>query len=207
MWKRVLAVGAHPDDIEFGCGGALLRHAGQGASITLVVVTDGALGGDAVVRAAEQARAAEILGAKTVMLGLPDGRPGPLHDLVGLLEAEVDSSAPELVYTHLPQDTHQDHAQTHRAVQIAARYVPNVLMFESPRSPLLSVGIGVAIGSVIEQKTGLLATHASQLRGRTELTAESVRARALLHGTRLGCGHAEMFSPLRFRLPFAAAAC
>jgi LmbE family N-acetylglucosaminyl deacetylase len=207
MWKRVLAVGAHPDDIEFGCGGALLRHADQGAAITLVVVTHGALGGDAVERAAEQARAAEVLGAKTVMLELPDGRPGPLHDLVSLIEAEVGNSAPDLVYTHLPEDTHQDHLQTHRAVQIATRHVPNVLLFESPRSPLVSAGIGVAIGSVLEGKTGLLATHASQFRERKELAAESIRARALLHGTRLGCGHAEMFSPLRFTLPFGAAAC
>ncbi|MFF8013930.1 PIG-L family deacetylase [Streptomyces sp. NPDC007929] len=206
MWERVLAVGAHPDDIEFGCGGALLRHADQGASITLLVVTDGALGGDAVERAIEQARAAEFLGAKAVMLELPDGYPGPLHDLVTRIEAEVANSAPDLVYTHLPEDTHQDHLHTHRAVRIATRHLPNVLLFESPRSPLLSSGIGADIGSVIEGKTDLLATHASQLRGRRELAAESVRARALLHGTRLGCSHAEMFSPLRFTLPFGTAA-
>ncbi|BBC38367.1 hypothetical protein SGFS_096610 [Streptomyces graminofaciens] len=205
MWDRVLAVGAHPDDIEFGCGGALLRHAAQGASITLVVVSDGARGGDATERAAEQTRAAEALGAKVVMLRLPDGRLGPLDELVTLLEEEIASADPDLVYTHLPEDTHQDHIQTHRAMRIAARQLANVLLFESPRSPLLSSGIGVNIGSVIKEKATLLSTHASQVRTRPELRSKSVRARAFLHGTRFGCDFAEMFVPLRFALPLGSA--
>jgi len=204
MWNRVLAVGAHPDDIEFGCGGALLRHAAQGAEITLIVVSDGARGGDAVERAAEQNRAAELLGAKVVMLQLPDGRLGSLTDLVDLLDDEIAHSAPDLVYTHLPEDTHQDHIQTHQAMKIATRRHANVLLFESPRSPLLSSGIAVNIGSVIREKTDLLSTHASQVRGRTELADEAVRARAHLHGTRFGYGYAEMFVPLRFALPLGA---
>jgi LmbE family N-acetylglucosaminyl deacetylase len=201
MWERVLAIGAHPDDIEFGCGGALLRHAAQGASITLVVVSDGARGGDAVERAAEQERAAELLGAKVVMLRLPDGRLGPVHQVVDLLEAEIAHAAPDLVYTHLPEDTHQDHVTTHRATRIATRRLANVLLFESPRSALLSSGIAVNISPVLREKVALLSAHASQVRGRTELDAEAVRARALLHGTRFGCGFAEIFTPLRFTLP------
>ncbi len=202
MWNTVLAIGAHPDDIEFGCGGALLRHAARGASITLVVLSDGALGGDPLERAAEQDDAARMLGAKAVMLHRPDGQLGPLHQLVSLLEEEIAHAAPDLVYAHLPEDVHQDHVRTHQAMSAAARRLDNVLLYESPRSPLLSSGISVDIGSVIEQKTALLAAHASQTGTRRELGAEAVRARALLHGTRSGCDYAEMFLPLRFSLPF-----
>ncbi|MBO1330798.1 PIG-L deacetylase family protein [Streptomyces sp. VRA16 Mangrove soil] len=205
MWERILAVGAHPDDIEFGCGGALLCHAAQGASITLVVVSDGSRGGDAVSRAAEQERAAELLGAKVVMLGLPDGQLGPVQHVAGLLEAEMAHAAPDLVYTHLPEDTHQDHITTHQATRIATRRHANVLLYESPRSALLSSGIAVNISVVMAQKLALLSAHTSQIREGTELDAESVRARALVHGRRFGCGFAEIFTPLRFALPFAAA--
>ncbi|OIJ67278.1 PIG-L deacetylase family protein [Streptomyces mangrovisoli] len=202
MWDRVLAVGAHPDDIEFGCGGALLRHAAEGSQITLVVASDGARGGDASRRKAEQARAADLLGAKVVMLDLPDGRVGPLLDFVGLLEEEIAGASPDLVYTHMAEDVHQDHQLTHQAMRIATRYLPNVLLFESPRSPLLSSGVRVDISPVMAQKVELLAAHASQAGGRRELGDEALRARATVHGTRHGCEYAEVFTPLRFALPF-----
>ncbi|KPI13468.1 LmbE family protein [Actinobacteria bacterium OK074] len=202
MWDRVLAIGAHPDDIEFGCGGALLRHAAQGASITLVVMSDGARGGDTTERAAEQAQAAAMLGAKVVMLQLPDGRLGELPHLVALLEAEIANVDPDLVYTHLPEDTHQDHVQTHQAMRIATRNLSSVLLFESPRSPLLSSGIAVDISTVVGRKADLLSAHVSQVKDRRELSDEAVRARALLHGTRFGYDYAEVFTPLRFGLPF-----
>ncbi|MET7477438.1 PIG-L deacetylase family protein [Streptomyces sp. NPDC005648] len=202
MWERVLAVGAHPDDIEFGCGGALLRHAAAGASLTLLVMSDGARGGDTTVRASEQARAGQLLGAKVILLNLPDAHLGRPHELIDLIEPEVSASAPDLVYTHLPADMHQDHVQTHQAVRVATRNVANVLLFESPNSPKLETGIGVNISSVIQQKIELLAVHASQVSKRRALQAESVRSKAHGHGLAIGCDYAEMFHPLRFTLPF-----
>ncbi|MEV7523854.1 PIG-L deacetylase family protein [Streptomyces sp. NPDC091371] len=196
-----MAIGAHPDDIEFGCGGTLLRHAAQGVDITMVVVSDGALGGDPKLRSAEQIRAARLIGAKVVMLGLSDGRLGSLADLVARLEQIADEVAPDLVYSHLPEDTHQDHVKTHRATAVATRRQANVLMFESPRSPIQSTGITVGITEFIEAKTQLLAAHASQLARLPELTDEGIRARARLHGLRCGDTYAEMFTPLRFSLP------
>src|SRR5439155_15429747 len=60
---NILAIGAHPDDVEFGCGGTLIKYAAKGAAIALLVMTDGARGGNARTRRAEQARAARVLGA------------------------------------------------------------------------------------------------------------------------------------------------
>src|SRR5438876_8578085 len=81
--QRVLAVGAHPDDIEFGCGATLARWARDGAHVELVVLTDGSkgtwdpstdLGALIVARQEEQRAAARTLGANGVhFLGAVDG--------------------------------------------------------------------------------------------------------------------------------------
>ena len=72
----VLAIGAHPDDIELGCGGALLAHVAAGDTVTMLVVTGGENGpGDGARgagRRAEQERAARTLGAGLLWGGLRD---------------------------------------------------------------------------------------------------------------------------------------
>lgn len=61
--RSVLAVGAHPDDIELGCGGALAKHVAAGDHVTMLVVTRGEEGpGKSSQRVAEQQAAADALG-------------------------------------------------------------------------------------------------------------------------------------------------
>lgn len=82
--ERALAVGAHPDDVEFGCGGTLAKWAANGCEVSHLVCTDGSKGSwdplqdrSSLVseRQAEQRAAARALGAtgKVVFLGWPDG--------------------------------------------------------------------------------------------------------------------------------------
>ena len=80
---RALVVTAHPDDLEFGCGGTIAAWADEGADVTICIVTDGATGTQdrtlmgaplAKIREQESRRAAKVLGATTVeWLGKPDG--------------------------------------------------------------------------------------------------------------------------------------
>ena len=70
--ETVLAIGAHPDDVEIGCGGVLLRHSGVGHDVHLLTLTGGEAGGDPGVRAAESARAAEVMAAQLHLLELDD---------------------------------------------------------------------------------------------------------------------------------------
>ena len=67
---NVLAIGAHPDDIEYGCGGMLTKYAQRGHDVYLWVASDGALGGDAE-RAAPGADTTRrsIIGAREVFWG------------------------------------------------------------------------------------------------------------------------------------------
>lgn len=107
--KRVLAIGAHPDDVEFFAGATLARLAGQGAHVALCVCTDGGRGGrgldDAAgVRKAEQARATQAIGAaEWRWLGHPDGALAPGDPLRGELVREIRRVRPELVLAHDPR--------------------------------------------------------------------------------------------------------
>jgi LmbE family N-acetylglucosaminyl deacetylase len=195
---RVLAVGSHPDDVEFGCGGALLRHVARGDSVTVAVLSDGERGGDPRVRVREQSAATALLGAELVMLHLPDGALGPLVTVVELLEPVIAAVRPDVIYTHDSVDSHQDHVATHQAVRAAARDVASLLLFESPRFLLTAPGIFIDITPVLDEKVALLASHASQVARSSLIAEQAVLARAATHGLRCGLNYAEVFGPVRF---------
>ena len=131
--QRVLAIGAHPDDVEFYAGATMVRLRAEGAHTVLVVASDGGMGGRgladaAAVRRGEQARAAEALGvAEWSWLGHPDGALAPGDPLRGDLVRAVRRHRPELVLTHDPRTLwtafggvahpgHSDHRATGQAV-------------------------------------------------------------------------------------------
>ena len=66
---KILAIGAHPDDIEFGCGGTLIKYGLKGHDIYLLVMTEGGMGGNQVERRKEQEEAAQLLGARELFWG------------------------------------------------------------------------------------------------------------------------------------------
>ncbi len=66
---NILAIGPHPDDIEFGCGGALIKYAERGHNVYLFVLTKGGIRGNGQVRKKEQEAAAEFMKAKQVFWG------------------------------------------------------------------------------------------------------------------------------------------
>ena len=66
---NILAIGAHPDDIQYGCGGTLSKYAKLGHDIHLLVMTKGGVGGKAPVRRQEQMRSAKVLSVKQLFWG------------------------------------------------------------------------------------------------------------------------------------------
>ena len=132
--KRVLAIGAHPDDVEIGCGGALAKHRACGDILHILTLSRGAMGGDVNVRTAEAQRAAALLGAELEFGNLRDGHITEGVETIEIIQAAIRELRPTHVYTHCLEDTHQDHRAVHAATLVAARDVPNVYCYQSPSS-------------------------------------------------------------------------
>jgi N-acetylglucosamine malate deacetylase 1 len=121
----VLAIAAHPDDVELTCAGTLLALAARGRRFGIVDLTSGEMGtrGDAAVRAREAKHAAEVLGATfRETLGLGDGGLATDRDAELAVIDVIRRERPRLVMTSYPEDRHPDHARAGRLVADAAFY-------------------------------------------------------------------------------------
>jgi len=121
----VLAVGAHPDDVELGCGATLARLSRAGRRVGILHLTSGEAGsrGTSEERRREAKRAGEILGAATVeFLALGDGALRTAEAEEDELIAALRRLRPELVLGPAPDDRHPDHGRAHRLVRDACFY-------------------------------------------------------------------------------------
>ena len=198
---NILAIGAHPDDVEFGCGGTLIKYAGKGAHIDLLVMTDGARGGDSRTRRAEQLRAAKVLGARRVHWGgYSDTLLPSVRRLIDCMERVLRGVRPDFIFVNNPEDTHQDHRQVARAAVSATRYARNVLFYEGPTTVNFNPTVFIDIADEIESKIEALRRHRSQVKKtRIEGTAicEIAEASAHFRGVQARVRWAEGFAPLR----------
>lgn len=128
--KKVMFIGAHPDDIELNAGGYAAKLVDSGWDV-LFVCFAGYHSVDPQGRSKEYIKASNILGVRTVSYDFPDTKLiNCLHEMISNLNDLVSRFEPELVVTHFHDDTHQDHRAVNIAVMAAARLVPNVLMFK-----------------------------------------------------------------------------
>ncbi|UAJ80969.1 response regulator [Leifsonia sp. ZF2019] len=132
----VLAVGAHPDDVEIGVGGILAAHRDAGNQVVILTLSRGARGGDANDRQHESLAAAELLGARLFLEDLEDTRISAADPTVGIIERVVREVNPDIVYTHSAHDRHQDHRAVNAAVSVATRIVRTVCCFQSPSATI-----------------------------------------------------------------------
>jgi LmbE family N-acetylglucosaminyl deacetylase len=198
---RVLAIGAHPDDIEIGCGGTLLWHKEIQDEIQLLVMTDDLRSGDdsRLQRRFEAQRSAEMLGAELTFGGLPD-KSVEVARGIEVIEAVASDFGPDLVYAHDPRDTHQDHRSVGYATLSAFRRQQSILLYRSLTSRSPEGNVFTDIDPFIKQKMELVAQHASQVQpaGFIDLELLVSIARATGHAARTK--HAESFHAERLVL-------
>lgn len=198
---NILAIGSHPDDIEFGLGGTLIKYAKAGNKVWLFVLTDGSFGGDPAVRRAEQKKAARLIGAEDLFWGhLRDTEVVNNRQLILKIEEVVRKVKPDAVFLNYHQDVHQDHRAASLAGMSATRYIKEVLFYEVPTTYGFDPDVFVDIKDVMDKKMRLLKAHASQVnRTRVEnLTIlESSRACATFRGFQGRVKYAEGFKALR----------
>src|SRR5438552_4432584 len=113
---KIVCVGGHPDDPESGCAGTLARYAEAGHKVTIIYLTRGERGiagksneEAASIRTAECEAACKIIGAKAVFAGQIDGSTEMTRARVDELAKLISIEDPDILFTHLPIDTHMDH--------------------------------------------------------------------------------------------------
>jgi LmbE family N-acetylglucosaminyl deacetylase len=213
----LLAFGAHPDDIEFGCGGVIARETRLGRPAHLVVCSRGeaATHGSPAQRIAEAKKSATILGATVEFIEL-DGdahlevRAAHAIKLAGLLRRRRPGIvlAPSLV-----ENQHPDHARLGRLVRDAARLARYGGLKELRAAPVHSIGrlcyyavtpeaepanitpvlVDISAPEVVTAWTRAMEAHASQTTARSYVELQLARARLL--GLRAGIGHAMALFP------------
>jgi N-acetylglucosamine malate deacetylase 1 len=186
---NIIAVGAHPDDVELTAGGTLLRYAGEtarGHGLTICTVSDGARGvtsdsdpAEIVAnRFQEASAAAEYLGAEYINLGFPDGELTDSAETRQEVTRVLRHKEAEVVLAPPPDDYNPDHNAVSDAVAAACLWASAPGFTDEgqllERTPALYYcdaigGLGsshpthyVDIGDVFDEKLALLRFHRSQ---------------------------------------------
>jgi LmbE family N-acetylglucosaminyl deacetylase len=221
----VLAVYAHPDDADVGCGGTLARWAKAGCAVHLVVCTDGGKGttDPAVVpaqlaaeRAGELEASSALIGLSSVEnLGYPDGELADSEGFRRSIVERVRALCPDVVCGHDPsalffgQDyvNHRDHRIAGAALldsvapaSALPHYFPEAGAPHQVSTMLLSGTLEpdewIDVTDTIETKAAAVECHRTQFSGQTGWAGEAVRRRAAEEGRRAGVAYAEGFRRL-----------
>jgi LmbE family N-acetylglucosaminyl deacetylase len=219
---RVLAVGAHPDDLEILCGGTLARYVQEGHEVVMCHATRGDRGSFihtseeiAALRGEEARRAAEICGAEEATLGLSDGEVSAADPEQRRLVVDlVREARPDVIITHHPRDYMSDHNETSKLV-FDCSFHATLPLFETTKPSSANVrpiyymdtlmGLGfqpteyVDVSAVIETKTRMLEAHETQLTWLRDHdgvdVVEQMRAVTRFRGLQCGVPYAEGFVP------------
>ena len=219
---KVLAVGAHPDDLEILCGGTLARFVNEGHEVVMCHATLGDRGSYvhtseeiAAIRSRESKRAAEICGAEEATLGLHDGEVSAADPEQRLLVVDlVRDARPDLIITHFPHDYMSDHNEVSKLV-FDCSFHATLPLFETGKphhnkvTPIyyMETIMGVAfqpteyvdVTDVIDTKTAMLEAHETQLTWLRDHDGvdivEEMRAATRFRGLQSGVKYAEGFVP------------
>jgi N-acetylglucosamine malate deacetylase 1 len=218
---RVLAVGAHPDDLEILCGGTLARYARDGHDVVMCHATTGDMGSFvhsreeiSRIRVDEARRAAAVIGAEHATLGLADGEVNAADPAQKRLVVElVRESRPDVVITHAANDYMGDHNEISKLVFECSFYATFAnLETERPRHDRVTpiyymdtiAGLGfvpteyVDVSDVIDTKASMLEAHETQLVWLRDHDGvdivEEMKTSARYRGQQCGVRYAEGFS-------------
>jgi LmbE family N-acetylglucosaminyl deacetylase len=200
----VLAIGAHPDDLELGIGGTLARLARSGARVIMAVVS---IPGDYETRMREATIAAKILGCELrVLLNGAVRRIDDLknYQLVGLLDDQVRELSPAAVLTHSATEFHRDHVNVYNAT-ISTQRLQYFDFFNYHPTMCRPVPVPfhprayVDVSETIEAKMASIDAHESQFASRGICT-DMYRDIAQLQGRMVGVRYAEGLDVARMLL-------
>jgi LmbE family N-acetylglucosaminyl deacetylase len=196
--QSVLAIGAHPDDVEIGAAGTLAMHRRLGHEVSILTLSRGARGGTEDTRAGESRRAAEVIGATLYHEDLQDTSIREGDPTIGVITRIVHAVRPTVIYTHSLHDVHQDHRNTHRAALVAVRQVGRVYCFQSPSGTVdFRPTRFVAIDEQLDRKLQAIDAFASQVEIRAYLERDLIESTARYWSRYCDGRYAEPFEVVR----------
>jgi LmbE family N-acetylglucosaminyl deacetylase len=221
---NIVAIAAHPDDIELTCSGTLARYAEQGQTIFIAVFTTGNMGDLTVppdelgrIRKTEAEASATIIGARLLWPGVTDELVFPNETQRRLMIDLLRQADPDVIFTHSPNDYHPDHRYVSQLVfdsyfQKGLPHLPDQkrAACRFAKAPVYYVdNIGgiefdpteyVDVTAVMETRRRMLECHQSQIKPMRELAhtdlLETMEVQARFRGLAAGCRYAEGFRKL-----------
>ncbi|MDD5367787.1 MAG: PIG-L family deacetylase [Anaerolineaceae bacterium] len=197
--RRVLAIGAHPDDIEIAAGATIAKLQDAGHQVYGLVMTQGEQGGNAQLRPSEARNGASFLEMNSFqMLKFEDTNlKNQTVELVNAIEKVIDKFKPDIILTHSAHDIHQDHQAVHEATMRAGRNANTILCYESPSVTQEFVPtFFVNVATYVEVKLAAIRTHWDQ-RNKPYMKEDQVRGKLAFRGGQAKVEFAEGFEVLR----------
>ena len=199
----VLAIGAHPDDVELGCGGTLALHKSCGAEVYLLVLTAGEASGEQAARENECRKAAKTLGVDRLYFGsLEDTKVSDGRETIDAIEKVMNEVHPDIIYAPTHKDTHQDHRNTGYAALSAGRRCKMTLLYEGASTQRdFYPQVFVDITKTFRLKRKVIRVFGSQMNkagGGYLLAVKGIEGLAKLRGYQAGLAVAEAFEVGRF---------
>ena len=207
---NILAIGAHCDDLELGCGASLAKHVKAGDIVHMLIVThsgyaspEGAIIRSKDVALAEGRAAAAVIGGNFQCLNHETLDVTNDDALAGTLVDIVRQKSIDMVYTHWAEDVHRDHVNVAKASLMATRHVPSVLMYRSnwylgtkPFMPTLFNDVSDTFGIKLQA----LDCYASELERVGTAWHDYFTRQAQNDGMVIGAAFAESFEIVRYRM-------
>lgn len=213
---RILAVGAHLDDIEIACGGTLAKAIENGHNVKVLIMSksgytnkEGNIQRSDELAVEEGTNALHVLGIQNIeILHFPTKDISFQSDVINAIDVIVSTYNPEVIFTHHPFDTHQAHVGVSNATIAAARR-KNTVFFYEPITPsgrsyvAFKPQLYVDIESTLDKKIASLREHKSEYnKFGEENWIEGVKCRCGFRGYEIGKKFAEAFEVLRVEMSF-----
>ena len=213
---KIMAIGAHLDDIEIACGGTLAKAVESGHTVKVLIMSkSGYTSKEGVLQRSDETAVQEGLNALH-LLGIEDieildfeTKDIPFRsDVVTAIDLRMAAFDPDIIFTHHPFDTHQAHEGVSKA-SIAAARRKNTVFFYEPITPsgrsyiAFKPSMYVDIESTLDKKIESLKCHTSEYnKFGAEDWIEGVRCRCGFRGYEIGKKYAEAFETLRIEMSF-----